>query len=347
MVLKHPMAKDKAQAAGQAPRPARSTAAPTSRADRAQGDRVAVTLTEVAGVAAAERAGVHFTSPDRVSYPGQGVTKGELAAYYAAVAERMLPFIADRPLSLVRCPQGRSRYCFFQKHDSGGFPPQMKTVPIAEKDGEVEAYFYIDDLAGLLAGVQMNVLEFHLWGARRDAIEQPERIVFDIDPDVGLGFDAVKQAALDIRAGLAKLGLESFPLLSGGKGVHVIAPLQPDLRWPEVKTFCRGFATGLAEREPDRFVVNMSKAKRVGRMFIDYLRNERGSTAISPWSTRSREGAPCAVPVSWQELPDLPAANMFTMEAAVARTWEPDPWKDYFALRQTITASMLESVRAP
>jgi bifunctional non-homologous end joining protein LigD len=301
-------------------------------------------LSEAAGIAAAERAGVRLTSPDRVEYPGQGVTKGMLAAYYAQVAERMLPYIADRPLSLVRCPQGRAKYCFFQKHDSGGFPDAFKIVEIAEKAGKLEDYFYIDDLAGLIAGVQMNVLEFHLWGARRDDIERPERLIFDIDPDPGVDFPAVRQAALDIRRALSRLGLETFPMVTGGKGIHVIAPIRPAAEWPTVKAFCKRFAQMLEATEPDRFVANMSKAKRKGRMFVDYLRNERGSTAIAPWSTRSREGAPVAFPLSWAELAETPSANGFTIAKAAARAGETDPWKDYFSLDQAVTDKLAAAV---
>jgi bifunctional non-homologous end joining protein LigD len=348
VVLEKPMSPEQTQSeptlpASKAAKAAKPKAAPKKPARAA---RRAPTLDDATGIAAAKAAGVHFTSPDRVEYPDQGVTKGVLAAYYAAVAERMLPYIADRPLSLVRCPQGRAKACFFQKHDSGGFPAQMKKVPIAEKDGQVEDYFYIDDLAGLIAGVQMNVLEFHLWGSRRDAVEKPERIIFDIDPDVGLDFSHVRDAARDIRGVLGALGLESFPLLSGGKGVHVIAPLTPNLEWPEIKAFCHGIAEKLAAAEPDRFVVNMSKAKRVGRLFIDYLRNERGATAIAPWSTRSREGAPCAVPISWDELPKIASANAFPVEAAAARARLPDPWKGYEAARGKVTPAMLKAVGA-
>lgn len=250
-----------------------------------------------AGVVAAETAGIKLTSPDRVVYPGQGVTKADLVAYYAAVAERMLPYIEKRPLSLLRCPQGRAKYCFFQKHDTGGFPDAMKSLLITEKDGSREDYFYIEDLAGLIAGTQMNVLEWHLWGARNENIEKPERIIFDIDPDEGLGFAEVRAAAVDIRNELDGWGLQSYPMATGGKGIHVIAPLRPKTEWPEVKAFCKTFAQRLADREPDRFIATMSKAKRKGKLFIDYLRNERGSTAIAPWSSRSRQGAPVAVPL--------------------------------------------------
>ncbi|HTO27498.1 MAG TPA: DNA ligase D, partial [Devosia sp.] len=245
-----------------------------------------------AGITAAEAAGIKLTSPDRVVYPGQGVTKADLVAYYAAVADRMLPYIENRPLSLLRCPQGRAKYCFFQKHDTGGFPDAMKSMMITEKDGSKEDYFYIEDLAGLIAGTQMNVLEWHLWGSLTKNVEKPERIIFDIDPDEALGFEHIRSAAVDIGKELEAWGLQSYPLVSGGKGVHVIAPLRPTTEWPEVKVFCKTLAQRLADREPERFVATMSKAKRKGKLFIDYLRNERGSTAIAPWSSRSRQGAP-------------------------------------------------------
>jgi bifunctional non-homologous end joining protein LigD len=304
----------------------------------------AAALDGKAGIAAAEAAGIRLTSPDRVVYPGQGVTKADLVSYYAAVADRMLPYIANRPLSLLRCPQGRAKYCFFQKHDTGGFPDAMQTLQIAEKDGEKESYFYIEDLAGLIAGTQMNVLEWHLWGSLTKDVEKPERIIFDIDPDEGLGFEHVRSAATDIRIELEAWGLKSYALVSGGKGVHVIAPLRPTTEWPEVKAFCKTFAQRLAEKYPDRFTANMSKAKRRGKLFIDYLRNERGSTAIAPWSSRSRQGAPAAVPVSWDELETIQAANQFTLADAAERAKRPDPWKGYFDTTQSITKAMRSAV---
>lgn len=303
-------------------------------------------LTDEAGMAAAEAAGIKLTSPDRVIYPGQGVTKADLVAYYAAVADRMLPYAANRPLSLLRCPQGRAKYCFFQKHDTGGFPDAMKSLLVTEKDGGEEDYFYIDNLAGLIAGTQMNVLEWHLWGARTKDIEKPERIIFDIDPDEGLGFAEVRAAASDIRDVLDALGLKSYPLVSGGKGVHVIAPLTPRVEWPMVKAFCKNLAQRMADDQPDRYVATMSKAKRKGKLFIDYLRNERGSTAIAPWSSRSREGAPAAVPVSWDELKTVKAANQFSLAMAAERAKAPDPWADYFELDQSITKAMLKAIGA-
>lgn len=292
------------------------------------------------GEEVAERLGVRLTSPSRVVFPGQGITKADLVAYYEAVEEVMIPHIADRPLSLVRCPQGRSKYCFFQKHDTGGFPDQIKSTTIAEKDGDKVDYFYVDDLAGIIAGTQMNTLEWHIWGSRRQTVEKPDRLVFDIDPDEGLGFDAVISAAQDIAARLADVKLKSYPMVSGGKGIHVIVPLKPEVEWPDAKEFCKSFAQRLAEDEPERFTANMSKAKRKGRLFLDYLRNERGSTAISPWSARSREGAPVAVPVSWDEVKSLKAANIFSLDAAAQRAKSEDPWADYFKTKQSLKGKL-------
>lgn len=296
------------------------------------------------GEEVAERLGVRLTSPGRVVYPGQGITKAQLVAYYEDVAAAMLPHIENRPLSLVRCPQGRAKQCFFQKHDTGGFPAQMLSQAIAEKDGEKKDYFYITELAGLVAGTQMNVLEWHIWGSRFPDIEKPDRLVFDIDPDEGLDFSAITSAAIDIRDRLQALDLKSYPLVSGGKGIHVIVPLKRDRQWPEIKSFCRAFAQKLAEDEPKRFTASLSKAQRKGRLFIDYLRNERGSTAICPWSVRSRPGAPVAVPVSWDEVPTLNEANGFSLEQAAARARGKDVWADYFKQRQTLTGKMLKAV---
>ena len=298
--------------------------------------RKAAVFTDEAGIEAAKRMGVALSHPDRVEYPDDGVTKAQMVAYYAAVAERMLPHITKRPLSLVRSPHGGIGRTFFQKHDSGGFPGNFHKVPVAEKDGDVQDYMYIDGLDGIVAGVQMNTLEFHIWGSHIETIEKPDRIIFDIDPDEGLDFKAVRRAALDIRTALSACGLESFPMATGGKGVHVIAPLQPVLDWPEVKVFCRSFVETLAAAEPDRFTANIRKVARKGRMFIDFLRNERGATAIAPFSTRARAGAPCAVPVSWDEMGSLKSANGFSLREAAARAEGADPWPDYFKLRQTI-----------
>ncbi len=251
---------------------------------------------------------VKVSNRDRVIFPESKVTKGDLADHYAAVAPVMLPWVADRPVSLVRCPQGRAKHCFFQKHDAGSFGDAVHQVPIREKDGGTEDYLYVRDTAGLVACVQMGTIEFHGWGSRVDALEKPDRLVFDLDPDEGLDFADTKKAAEHLKNQLAELGLASFPLLSGGKGVHVVVPLTPTAQWPAVKDFADRFARALAAAEPDRFVAVMTKAKRKGRIFIDWLRNQRGATAIMPYSARARAGAPVAAPVSWTELRDMDTA---------------------------------------
>ena len=259
---------------------------------------------------------VKISSRERVIFPESGQTKGQLADYYAAVAPIMLPFAALRPVSLVRCPQGRAKKCFFQKHDSGSFGPQVHHVPITEKDGGTEDYLYIEDAAGIASCVQMGTIEFHAWGSRVADVESPEKMIFDLDPDEGLDFADVKQAARDIHDRLADIGLTSFAMLSGGKGVHVVVPLTPGHDWETHKDFARRFAEALSLAEPERFTANMSKAKRKGRIFIDYLRNQRGATAVLPYSARARAGAPVAVPIAWGELAGMDNAHPFSIDDA-------------------------------
>jgi bifunctional non-homologous end joining protein LigD len=259
---------------------------------------------------------VKITNPERVIDPDSGATKGDLAAYSRAIAPLMLAWTANRPLSLVRCPQGRAKKCFFQKHDAGTFGPSVLHVPIEEKKGEIEDYLYIEDQAGLISLVQMGTIEFHGWGSSVPDIEKPDRVVFDIDPDEGLGFEHVRKAARDLKQHLADIGLQTFPLLTGGKGIHVIAPLTPEAEWPEVKDFAMRFCVALATADPDRFTANLAKAKRKGRMFLDYLRNQRGATAILPYSARARADAPVAAPIAWDELDDFDSGAHFTVRDA-------------------------------
>ncbi len=258
--------------------------------------------------------GVKISNPDRVIFPGDGVTKGQLADYYRTVGAIMLPWVGQRPISLVRCPQGRAKACFFQKHDAGSFSGNVvHKAPIREKDGSTEDYLWVDSIAGIVACVQMGTIEFHGWGARIEDVEKPDRLVFDLDPDEGLGFELVRKAAIDLKGHLADLGLVSFALLSGGKGVHVVVPLKPEAKWPAVKDFANRFSQALASAEPERFVATMSKAKRKGRIFIDWLRNERGSTAVMPYVARARPGAPVAAPVTWEELRSIEKPGLFTV----------------------------------
>lgn len=267
-------------------------------------------------VADAAHIGVTITSPDRVIFPESGDTKGDLADYYAAIAPLFLQVGGKRPMTLVRCPQGRGKACFFQKHDNGGLGDAVKHIAITEKDGTSEDYLWFDDAAGLLACVQMGTIEFHGWGSRVKPLEKPDRMVFDLDPDVGLGWDTVKEAAIIVRDTLAGLGLESFPLLSGGKGIHVIAPLDATATWPTVKDFADRFSRAMAVERDDLFTANIRKNARKGRIFLDWLRNQRGATAVMPYSARAREGAPVAAPIAWAELDSITGANTFTIRDA-------------------------------
>jgi bifunctional non-homologous end joining protein LigD len=317
------------------------------RGDKAARDVVLETAGGAAMTTHEERdnfAGVQLSSPDKVLWAEQGVTKADLAAHYERVAQRVLPHLSRRLLSLVRCPDGAAGQCFFQKHDSRGFPEELKRMEIAESDGDRANYIYAENLPAIIAGVQMGTLEFHIWGSRIDRLEQPDRLVFDLDPDEGLGFADVKDAAVDLRDRLAGIGLKTVPMVTGGKGVHVIAPLSRRAGWPQVKAFARGFAQSVAADDPARYVAQASKAKRKGRIFIDWLRNERGATAICPYSTRARKGAPVATPVSWDELVALEAANAFHIPDMEARLQQPDPWADADGWKQSITKAMLAAV---
>ena len=271
---------------------------------------------ETAEDAPEEEALVKISNRDRVIFPESGQTKGQLADYYTEIAPLLLPFGANRPISLIRCPQGRAKKCFFQKHDTGSFGPYVHHVPIAEKKGGTEDYIYVEDVAGILACVQMGTIEFHGWACRASDVEAPERMIFDLDPDEGLGFEDVVKAATDVRDRLAELGLTTFAMTTGGKGIHVIAPLTPGHSWEAHTDFASRFAQALAAAEPDRFVATMSKAKRKGKIFIDWLRNQRGATAVVPYSARAREGAPVAAPIAWGELEGLKNAHPYSIADA-------------------------------
>jgi bifunctional non-homologous end joining protein LigD len=264
----------------------------------------------------AESFGIKISSPERMIFPDEKLTKLDLADYYAAVEPLIMVDAAHRPMTLIRCPQGRSKKCFFQKHDSGSFGPDVKHVPVKEKKGIVQDYLYFDDIKGLLTCVQMGTIEFHGWGSKIDPLECPDRLVFDLDPDVGLDFEKVKEAAVRLRGLLKDLGLETFPLLSGGKGLHVVAPLDQSAEWPAVSDFAERFSRAIAEAEPEMFTANIRKVQRKGRIFLDWLRNQRGATAVMPYSARAREGAPVAAPVAWDELDKYKGGNHFTIRDA-------------------------------
>lgn len=286
-----------------------------------------------------EVAGVRLSSPDRVLYPEQGITKADIARYYESIADRIMPFLVHRPLSTVRCPQGRTGQCFFQKHLRETFGPPVTSIRVNESDGPAD-YIAIKSLQGLITLVQFGVLEIHPWGSTDADLNRPDMLTFDLDPGDEVDLNAIKHGAQSVRARLQAVGLSPFLKTSGGKGLHVVVPVEPDVEWDQAKEFCHQVALNLATAEPDRYVANMSKAKRKGRIFVDYLRNGQGATSVAAYSTRARAGAPVSMPITWDELDHLPAFNHYTISNARSYldTQKRDPWADFDASRRSLRA---------
>jgi bifunctional non-homologous end joining protein LigD len=284
-------------------------------------------------------AGVRLTHPGRILYPEQGLTKRDLAAYYETIAEWILPHVAGRPVMIVRCPEGQGKACFYQKHANETVPAAVKSVRIKEESGKPAPYLMIDDLQGLISLVQMGVLELHVWGARADHIETPDRMVFDLDPDEGLPWTRVVEAAKLVKRRLAALGLKSWVKTTGGKGLHVVVPLSEKQGWDDVKAFSQAVADSFVKEAPEQYTSKMSKMGRKGKIFIDYLRNSRGATAVAAYSTRARAGATVSVPIGWEELErdDLRAFTVKTLPERLA-SLKADPWKEFWEIRQSIMA---------
>jgi len=281
---------------------------------------------------------VAITHAERVVYPDCGVTKGDIVRYYDRAAARMAPHLDRRLVSLVRAHENIETDLFYQRHPIKGATDGV--IPI-ETDGET--YMALRGASGLLTAAQFGAIEFHGWMARYDKIETPDRMVFDLDPAEDVGFSQVRGAAIAVRDRLHTMGLRSFPMITGGKGVHVTLPLDRSLTWRETENFAAGFAQRLARDEPQRFVATMSKKLREGRIFIDWLRNARAATAILPWSLRARPGAPVAVPLTWESLEAIDGARAFNLKTAFEA---PDAWADFFSTRQTISAEALAAMRA-
>ncbi|MGH7448566.1 MAG: DNA ligase D [Longimicrobiales bacterium] len=285
--------------------------------------------------------GVKLTSPGKVLYPEQGLTKLDLARFYDAVADWILPHISGRPLTLVRCPSGRDGWCFFQKHMDESAPAAIRRVEVEEKDGP-EWYGVVDSVDGLVSLAQIGALELHTFNVREDRLEHPDRFLIDLDPDEGIEWSTIVEAATHVRDLLSELGLTSFVKTTGGKGLHVVVPLTRRAEWEEVRLFSRAVASLLQQAAPDRYTLDVSKKKRKGRVLLDYLRNTRGATAIEAYSTRARAGAPVAAPIAWRELEAGVRADTFNVQNVPdrLRSLKEDPWKDFGAVKPSITAPM-------
>jgi bifunctional non-homologous end joining protein LigD len=270
-----------------------------------------------------------ITHPDKVLDRESGLTKQELADYYVAVAEHLLPHIADRPLSVVRCPGGNSKPCFFQKHVGLGLPEGVKTVTIkSSKSGEKEDFITVDSSQGLIGLAQMGVLEIHPWGARNKSLDKPDRIVFDLDPDATIGWKTLADTAQELRKRLDKVALKSFVKTTGGKGLHVVVPIRSDREWSDVKEFAHHLVMEMERAQPELYVTKMTKATRKNRIYLDYLRNDRGATSVAPFSPRARQGVPVAMPLEWAELHAAKAPTFHVSDFGKWKTWlGSDPWR--------------------
>ena len=277
-----------------------------------------------------------LTHPDKVLFPDDGITKRELAEYWQAVADHALPLMRERPLMLLRCPEGHGAQCFYQKHVGISMPDSVPRVMVSADE---EPYSMVDSLPALLGLVQIAAIELHAWGSRADRLEHPDIIVLDLDPDEDLEWKAVVAAAFELKARLEDLGLVPFLRVTGGKGLHVVVPVVPGPRWPAVKKFARAVADEMARAAPQRFTTSVSKRRRRGRIFIDYLRTDRGSTAIASYSPRARAGAPVALPIDWREIESPgqapPRFGLRDVPSLVAR--RVDPWRDFEASRRSLT----------
>ncbi len=276
---------------------------------------------------------VTLTHPDRVYWDDAGVTKQDLADYYGKVWKLMRPHVVGRPLALVRCPEGAAGQCFFQKHAHTGIPTEF--LHLAPEKGD--KIISIDNLDGLIALVQGGALEIHIRGSTIDDRQRADRLVFDLDPGSGTRFDDVVDAAREVRDRLKQVKLESFVKATGGKGLHVVVPVKP-APWDTAKDFAYAVAVAMAKDEPDRYTATSGESNRNKRIFVDYLRNSREATAVAPYSTRARTGAPVAMPLDWSELSRLKSANQYTVQNAMQRLGrlKSDPWAGIGKTRQAL-----------
>jgi bifunctional non-homologous end joining protein LigD len=290
---------------------------------------------------------IRITHPDRLIYPGLKLTKADLARYYAEVSDWMLPHVANRPLTLVRCPDGVGKECFYQRHlGMGASPGDLKQFDrLRSSKGK---YLYLDSKNGILSAVQNGAVEFHTWGASVPDPRRPDRITMDLDPGAGVTWKDLVKATLLVRTLLEKLGLKCFLKTTGGKGLHVVAPLEPKLEWDKVKEFTRLVAEFLVKAEPALLLSNMSKAKRTGKVFVDYLRNGETASAVCAYSARARPEAGVSTPLEWDELGKADLRGRFTVLTVPKRlaALTLDPWAEYSSTRQSITDAMWRALKA-
>jgi bifunctional non-homologous end joining protein LigD len=327
---------------GDASRPAaksRKTAKPHNAAKSQAANAIDVASSDPDSVA-----GVKITNPGKLLYPEAGVTKHDVARYYAAVGELIVPHLERRPLTLVRCPEGWNKECFYQKHAASNVPLTIDRIKVPESTGTA-TYLMANSVTAVVALLQMGVLELHPWGAREGHLDRPDRIVFDLDPDEDLSWERVVEALNVTHKLLETLGLQSFLKTTGGKGLHLVVPVEPTVPWEDITGFTKAAADLLVRTFPDRFTAKVTKATRTGKVFVDYLRNAQGSTAIAAYSVRAKANAPVSMPIAFADLKqDVRFAHFNVRNAPALLKRRKDPWARFFDVRQEITPEMMGRV---
>jgi bifunctional non-homologous end joining protein LigD len=316
----------------------RAAACPAIAAERRRRARYA------AGVEAIV-AGVRISHPERVIYPDLGIRKIDLAAFYEAIAEWVVPHVAGRPLTLVHCPNGLAGRCAYMRHTRVWGPAALRRVNIREQT-KVGEYLVADDGAGIVALIQMGIVEFHTWNVLTDDIERPNRVIWDLDPGDDVAWRQVVEAAHAVRDVLRTLGLQSWVKTTGGRGLHVVMPIARHRDWSECLTFSRAVAEALARHSPARYTTAFARSGRTSKILIDYLRNNRTNTSVSAFSARARPGATVSVPLAWDELTPRLRPDSFTIRTLSRRLARiPDPWRDYWTCRQRIRAAAFDAIQ--
>lgn len=275
---------------------------------------------------------VKLTSPDKALFNKPKITKKEVALYYQKIAKRMLPFLKNRIISVVRCPEGVNGECFYKKH-LGESITGLKMINIANKNNNKEDYYYVTDVSGLVSEVQMNTIEFHIWGSQVLSLNKPDMMVFDLDPDDKLDLNIIRQGVMDLKSILDELSLVSFLKTSGGKGYHIVIPLKSSVSWAKFRMFAKNIAIVMEEKWPDRYVSNVRKSKRKNKIFVDWIRNTKSSTSIAPYSLRIKKNATVSMPIKWSELYKI-APDSITLKEALKRLKRKDPWENFFVINQ-------------
>lgn len=277
--------------------------------------------------------GVEISNPDKIVYPTDSIRKIDVINYYDKVSQKMMPYVENRLLSVIRCPKGVGT-CFYNKHqkiETEG----TENLPVKNSEGKSEDYFYIDDKIGLVSEAQMGTVEYHIWGSRIEKLEKPDMMVFDLDPNEGMDEERVRVGARDLKQILDRLDLASFIKTSGGKGYHIVVPFKASKGWDSFHDFAKKIAEVMEQEWPTRYTSNVRKSAREDKIFIDWIRNGRGATSVAPYSLRAREGAPVSMPISWDEL-DFILPNQIKMQDAITRLEAPDPWKGFYETEQVL-----------